>query len=153
MKIEHYEKLNNTPAVKIAVEGWNEMLVRGVAREVVMVQWDSNALVAFHQNDLLELVPAGVIIYAHLEWAREMHINIGYVRPAFRRQGVYRELWAALVARAQEKNVAYIEGSTAMDNEEVRATARSLGREERGVLLGFKVPPPLPPVKTISKGG
>lgn len=134
-----YDGLSRTPAYELAITGHLELLERGRAENVVAVLWDHKAVVGF-----VDGLPVGVITFQHTAWMKQIDIAIGYVRPEFRRRGLYRAMWAALVEKAQELKAEVIFGGTAIDNAELRATAKALGRVEMAVVLKFTVPPPKP---------
>jgi GNAT superfamily N-acetyltransferase len=137
MKITHYDGLNRTPALRLALVGQLELLDLGLAQPVLNVNWDNQAFVAFDEEDR----PIGVLTWAHHKWSNSIDIAIGYVVPHERRQGVYRRLWDALVAKAQELKVPVIMSSTHKGNLPMRRTAMEQGRQELGVVLHFAVPP------------
>ena len=60
-------------------------------------------------------------------------IMLGWVDPAHRRQGLYRQLWNKLLAHARTTKALYIAGSTHIDNLPMREFFKSVGREERTV--------------------
>lgn len=135
MRIEHYDGLNRTPALPLAVEGWFRLFQQGLAGDTVQVQWDHNSLVAFDNDD----VAMGIITYAHLEYLKSLTVCIGYVRPAYRRLGVYRALWDALVGKATEMKASVIDSSTFIENAPMRAVASDQRRRETSVNLRFDV--------------
>ena len=135
VRIKHYKNLARTPALPLVVVGWSELIKNNHVLNAVLVFWDDEALVAFCKNR-----PVGVLTYIFIEHLKCFDIRIGYVVPEFRRQGIYEQLWQALVKRAQDQNVLAIESSTAMENKVMRDFAKKMGRRERGVLLTFEVP-------------
>jgi L-amino acid N-acyltransferase YncA len=136
MRIEHFEGLNRTPATVLAIQGWLELQERGLGEPVMNLNWDANVIAALADDGAC----IGVIVWQHIKWTRQVFVDLGYVAPAARQQGVYRALWAALVEKARELKVPHIYGITHLDNIDMRATARKLGRIEIGVSLRFDVP-------------
>jgi GNAT superfamily N-acetyltransferase len=136
MRIEHYDGLNRTPALRLALVGQLELFDLGLAANVLNVSWDHQAFVAFDEEDRA----IGVLTWAHQKWSNSIDIAIGYVVPHERRQGVYGRLWDALVAKAQEQKVPVIMSSTHKGNLPMRRSAMAQGRQELGVVLQFAVP-------------
>lgn len=133
--LQHYDGVCRTPALKLAVEGWNALLQAGLVEEVALIGWDNKAFVAFIGKD-----PIGVLTYSsQADYAKQYHVNIGYVLPAHRRKGVYAKMWEALVKKAREAGIKNIESATAMENKAMRAQAKKMGRTERGVLLTYRL--------------
>jgi len=136
IRTELLTNMQRTPAVKLAVRGQLEIIESGHGDEILMLQWDHNAILGWFDHE-----PVGVITFSHTKWVRQLDIHIGYVVPEHRGRGVYRAMWDRLVEEAQAREALVIWGNTHVDNAVMRATARSLGRVERGVLLRFDVPP------------
>lgn len=136
MRIEHYEGLNFTPALKLAVRGWLELLEEGLADNALGLAWDQNAFVAFDEDG--EAV--GTIVYQHFQYRKELWVQQGYVLPEHRGKGVYKELFAACVAKARELKAVRISGGTHPRNAVMRAAAEQQGRRETGIVTTFEVP-------------
>ena len=137
MILRHYESLPYTPAIALALEGWHELAQAGHCDPGgIFVAWDHHAIVAFDKLDH----PLGVLTFTKQDWNRTCFVVIGWVLPAHRSRGVYRAMWDKLVVLAQEWKFARIEGTTAIENDKMRAVAKALGRKERGVYLWYDVP-------------
>jgi GNAT superfamily N-acetyltransferase len=135
VRIEHFEGLNRTPAIGIAVRGWHHMLEDGFASDTIAMAWDHNAFVAFdHYNQAV-----GVLTYAKIDHLKEWSICIGYVLPERRRTKVYTALWEALVERARTLGVSVITSSTAMHNASMRSAAFKQHRVEQAVVLEYRI--------------
>lgn len=137
MRIEHYDGLNRTPALRLVLIGQLELIDLGLGQNVLNVGWDHQAFVAFDEEDRA----IGVLTWVHQKWSKSIDVGIGYVVPHERRQGTYGRLWDALVAKAQELQVPEIMSSTHKGNLAMRRTAMAQGRQELGVVLRFAVPP------------
>lgn len=134
---QFFDHINRTPALSLAIQGQAELLEAGLSEPITLVGWDNMAIVAFDVDG--EAV--GVITFAEAKWANQFDIAIGWVKPSARDCGVYRAMWDELVRVAQTKAVAVIWGNTHVENAQLRAVAKSLGRTETGVIMKFDVPP------------
>lgn len=131
MEIKYYKQLNGSPALALAVEAENALHQAGFTSGHVLVAWNQQALAAFVDGRVV-----GVLTYEDLEWKNELFVVVGYVHPAFRRRGIYRALWEALVARAQETGRPRIVGTTSVMNQAMQATMEALGR--RPVAISYE---------------
>jgi GNAT superfamily N-acetyltransferase len=126
MTIRHCDSMVHEGIIAIAVEGWQELLNRGICDDNTLVGWNHKALVAEEEGEIL-----GILTYEAVDWTRSWSVVLGYVRPAHRRKGIYTALWEALVAKAREEKRTYIDGTTHRDNAEMQATMERLGRKLR----------------------
>jgi GNAT superfamily N-acetyltransferase len=133
--IAHYIGLNRTPALPLAVRGWFALIEADHCSNYVQVTADQNALVAFVDD-----TAAAVLTYRYEPSLKEFQVGIGYTLPAYRGQGLYSALWAALVARAQQVEVVHIASAVFLNNGAMRAVAQAQGRIERTVTLDYTVP-------------
>lgn len=132
---EHFENINRTPAMKLLVEGWFTLLQDGLSEPIVSIFHDDEAVVGYADGQ-----PAGVISAFFVAWSKTTYIRIGYVRPVFRRQGVYTCMWKKLVEVAQERKMRALEGNTLVGNAAMLATSDSLGRQRFGTILHYELP-------------
>jgi RimJ/RimL family protein N-acetyltransferase len=139
MEIKHYEGINYTPAFPLALKGNFELFTAGFSQPCQTISWDMNAVSAEVDGKAI-----GVIVWSKIAHMKEAFVNLGYVLPASRNQGIYRKMWDALVIRAQEEKLDHISGTTHVLNESMRAVARSLGRREEGVTLFFQLSHTIP---------
>lgn len=137
IKILHFDGINQTAAFAIALEGHLALIREGLSQPAQIVSWDDRAIVAMIGDE-----PAGVMNWREVKHWREVSLDLGYVRPAYRRRGVYRAMWNALVVKAAEVGARRIIASTHVDNAAMRATAAKLGRYEAAVSLWFDLPSP-----------
>jgi ribosomal protein S18 acetylase RimI-like enzyme len=137
MTIEHFDNLSHCPAaVRLGLEGHLENLNRGVGDpHSCGLGWENKALVAFEEG-----AAVGLIVYSEQEWKKTFFIEMGYVRPAFRRRGFYRALFKHLTARAREKEFRSISGTTHVENREMQETNRALGRQAAWIIYRYDVP-------------
>lgn len=92
---------------------------------------------------------AGLMLFSHEEKAAVLDVRMGYVRPELRRQGLYRQMWDALVAHARTIGVLRIWGGTHVRNVEMRAFWTSVGRPVEGVNGEYVIPQ----IEESQKGG
>lgn len=135
--IKHFDGINFTPALPLALRGVLELIDAGLSDPVLTLDWDAAAIVAFSNGK-----PVGVLVWKKLDWRKEAFIQLGYVLPDHRGQGAYRALWHALIDKAVELKLHHIESGTHLDNAAMRAVARALGRTEHGVYLQYVLPVP-----------
>lgn len=136
MEIRHLEKINCTPAVPLALDGWRELIERGLIDNTVLLGWDNKAFVAEEDGELI-----GCLLYSESDWKDAYSVQLGYVKPAHRRKGIYRALWQALVAQAREKKRVSITGITSTRNAEMQKTMAALGRVATYITYEFRVEP------------
>lgn len=137
LAISHVNFLANTPALKLAVAGWHELLQRDLCGESgCLVAWDQHAIIANIDDK-----PIGVMTWFDNDWSNAVHVMIAYVLPEYRRQGVHRAMWKALVAKAQELNRPVIQSSVHISNMESRAAMIAEQRFTTGFNTSFRVPP------------
>ncbi len=134
IEIKHYSGLNYTPAVLLAAEAQYSLLSENMSEPLISTFWDDEIILATIDND-----SAGLILWKYSEWVKTVNIHIGYVRPKYRRFGVYRKMWYALIDKAREAKAKNIMGTTHIDNIGMRETARSLGRKEISVNLVYSL--------------
>jgi GNAT superfamily N-acetyltransferase len=132
--IKHYEQINFTPAIPIAVRGQHELLEAGLSEPVALFHWENRAIVAFHGQ-----TPVGVIIWDLAAHRKEANIIIGYVVPEYRRAGIYKRLYAQLIKVAKEKGCNHIRGYTSVRNTALRSFAKTAGRSEMGVMINQEI--------------
>ena len=133
--ITHHKRISQTPAIPLLVRGWAEISAASLTNGGICIAWDHEALVA-----LVDDTPAGVLSYNFSEWQNCFWVNLGYVLPEYRKQGVYRALWAELITRAQTAGALTIEGSTHVDNKALQRVASKLGRAPSSITYTFAVP-------------
>lgn len=133
--IKHYDGVNNTPAIQLISNGWAEMLDNGVIGDELICNWDNKAIVAFHQDRAV-----GVIAYSPIEYRKSIWITLSYVREEYRRQGIYSQLFAALVTKAAELKAVGIEGGISIKNTEMLAASDKMNRKRMYITTRFEVP-------------
>ena len=136
LTITHFEGLMHTPAMLPAAKAWVEMMDLELADPgVLMLNWDDNAILASYEG-----TARGVLVWQKADWSKAAFTKIAWTAPEYRRQGVYRALWNALVEKCSELKLRRIEGATMLNNTAMRATASALGRREGAIGLLFDLP-------------
>lgn len=133
--IHHHDGINNTPALDIATRGFVELRSAGLTLPHIPLGWDHNALTASVEQDIV-----GVLTYQHLAYMKELHVGVGYVEPAWCRNGIYGLLWAELVRRARDLKVVAVSSTTHIGNAAMQTVALRQGRREIGIVLRYDVP-------------
>src|SRR3954469_18342494 len=106
-EIHHYEGIDNTPAVAIALLGQLECVNEGGERAVGL-HWSYQAITATIDNKVV-----GVIVWLdQMKESKRIWLQLGYVLPAFRGKGIYSSLWRALVEKAQQMKCLEIHSAT-----------------------------------------
>ena len=133
--VVHFEQINRTEAYPLALEGHVELLRQGLAEPVESVSWENEALLAKQGSGEL----AGVLVFGHQKWNRSFWVQLGFVRPQFRRQGVYRAMWRQLVTIAQARKIPVILGATSVSNTDMQRVMAQLDRSAYAIQYAYKV--------------
>lgn len=137
-KIDHYEGLDGTPAVGIALRGQADCIAEGGERAVAL-HWSYNAITASLNGEVV-----GVIVWIDQnKESKRIWLQLGYVLPECRQMGIYGHLWRALVDRARNLKIPQIHSATRIDNDVMRKVAKAQGRIEYAISLRFDVDPEL----------
>jgi GNAT superfamily N-acetyltransferase len=134
LKIDHYAGIDGTPAVAIALRGQLECLEYG-GEVAIGLHYSYNAIVASIGAETI-----GVIVWHEQKEWRRIWLQLGYVLPEYRREGIYSVLWEELLAKAYELKVDAICSATAAANERMRTIAKKQGRVEYAVSLRYRLP-------------
>lgn len=137
LTVTHLKQVNRTRAIPVLATAWDELLKLGHADPVMIINWDDEALIAEDAAGHC----LGVLSFTHMKWDRSIFVKIGYVRPSARRRGVYRRLWKRLVKIARERDVAQIQGATALQNTNMQRVMAHLGRRGRSINYVFDIGP------------
>jgi hypothetical protein len=146
-EIKHYEGLNYTPALKIAVAGHMELLNRELCSPTVLLHHSYKAFVATQDNAdepgevAFSEEVVGVLVYEHREYDKELSIILGYVYPAFRQRGVYALLWEHAVTKAQELKCHHITGGTHVNNANMQRMMGNQFRQLTGMFYEYRIKP------------
>lgn len=137
-KIEHEKQFCGTDAWMLGYQAVVELHKQGNISKNYIITWDDQVLVARTNRGTL----AGLIAYRHLEHERSFLITLGYVKPTYRQRGVYRQLWDALVERAQKEEIREIDSGTYLNNKRMQKVMPKLGRKLTTFNYTFTVPYP-----------
>ena len=133
MRIGHSKSAAATPAFALIAEGWNELVQEGLTPDL-RADWQSGAnsqvLYADRDEDR-EIV--GVLCFVVDDATQHLTVTMAYVEPTSRRQGVYRELWAALLHRAAELKAARVTLAVHVDNVVMHEVMKRLGQPVVGL--------------------
>ena len=137
IRIEHFDRVMNTPALPLAVRGWHELLCAGLTDlGAQCVAWDHKAIVAFSGD-----TPVGVLTWFDQDWTGRLHVALAYVLPDHRRQGIHTTMWESLKDKAVEMKRTAIVSSTHIQNAASRASMLKQGRTEHGVYTQYRLTP------------
>ncbi|MGJ5163200.1 GNAT family N-acetyltransferase [Bradyrhizobium sp. HKCCYLR1051] len=134
ISLTHFDHLDNTPAVRLALRGhWETAEAQGV--DEVGLHYSYNAILAS-----VDAEPVGVIVWEDQPKQGRIWLQLGYVVPEWRGRGVYSRLWIELTQKARELKRASIWSATGTGNARMRAVAKAQGRREIAVSLRWDVP-------------
>jgi hypothetical protein len=138
LTIKHYDAICNTPALRLAVRGWHELLEAGLSPcGGVLIGWDHKSIVAFEDADG---PPIGVLTWIDQPWSNQLYVMLAYVLPGHSRAGVHTAMWRAVVEKAAELKRPVIASGTSIGNATSRAAMASQGLLEAGVYTRYVVP-------------
>lgn len=136
VEIHHFKTIARTPALKLAVAGWLELLEGGRSDGGIVLSWDQEVIMAADASG-----PVGVLTWTDQAWSNQLVVNLAYVIPTRRRQGVHTAMWRALIGKALELKRPAIVSGTAIGNVPARSAMLEQGRRETGIVVTFEVPP------------
>jgi GNAT superfamily N-acetyltransferase len=131
VRISH-ERVTDGAALPLLIKGCAELARRGLLSHDLPYHFQDKAVCAYSGAE-----PVGVISWRPTDGGAELWILVGYVLPQFRRRGIYRQLWEALVQHARTIGAVRIGSATNLANEEMRAFLRATGRKETSVVSVF----------------
>jgi hypothetical protein len=126
MMFEHYVGINHTPALILGMKGWLEIYEAGLAQCVLPFSWDNNAVMCTDNGH-----EVGVIVWSEQKWCKSAYIIMGYVKPEFRRIGIYKLMWNNLVEHIKKNHpdLIKLEGGTHPKNMDMREVMHRLQRK------------------------
>jgi ribosomal protein S18 acetylase RimI-like enzyme len=131
VKLEHLEQISGSYAHFPAVKAWVELVDAGNAfGETIPINWDDRATVLRAAGNVV-----GLIVWRYAKWQREAFICLGWVHPAWRREGRYRQMYDAVKAEAITMGARFLAGGVLPGNEAIRASAKAMGRAESSIML------------------
>lgn len=139
IEVRHFDRVNNTPALRLATLGWLDGHERGLGENVANIFMNLKAFVAFAKNGR-DTVAAGVMTYEHHQCHNnEIFIYQSYVLPEFRGRGLYTAMWNEIVAKGIELKAVKICSVTSVRNSAMRMIAARQGRVEEAITLSFNL--------------
>ena len=126
-----------TPAFELIAEGWNFLVQEGLSpdyRGVCPVDWHNAVIYACVGDRPGDGDVVGVLCYQHDDVCNAYVVSLAYVEPTSRKEGVFRAMWAALLDRAKEKNVARVILEVSVRNAPAKAAMGRLGAEPERVV-------------------
>jgi GNAT superfamily N-acetyltransferase len=146
--IQHYPTIMNTPALPLAVKGWDFLLRYNLCDPGAMiVQYDHQGIVATRGGQ-----PIGVLTWFDQAWGNQLGVGVAFVLAEHRRQGIHTQMWQALVVKARGLKRPVIISSTGCANAAARAAMAQQGRVITSFNVRFVVPP-LPDLAPAADGG
>lgn len=135
-QIDHYDGLDGTPAAAIALRGMAELLALAGSEQLIGLHWSYPAITASIDGKVV-----GVIVWIdQVKESKRICLQLGYVVPERRAEGIYGQLWRALVEKARELKCPAICSATRVDNYRMREVAKKQGRTECAISLRYDVP-------------
>lgn len=124
MELKSQEKLTNCPALPLIAAAWMELLDKGFVCGSIPVGWDHSALWLEDNGK-----PVAILTWNFQDWNRDFWINLAYVLPEYRRQGLYGQLHMEAKRLAAEKKASSISSGIGITNEPMRVAAEAMGRK------------------------
>lgn len=134
--ITHYNRVLNTPALSLAVEGWNELFRLNLADTGSQLIEHTHSAIVVSVRD----APVGVMTWDDFPSLGAINVYLAYVVPEFRRKGIHRAMFNALVHRAQTMQREVITSGITVGNKRSLASHVSMGRKVQGFVTRFDVP-------------
>lgn len=122
------ERIGSSPALGLAVEGWNNLFLEGHNSDGVCLQWDQSLVWAS-----VGPIPVGLIAWTYVESQQTIWIWLSYVKPQYRRKGVFRKMYSRLQQVAIEKKAVKISGGMKFNNLPMMSAARKCGRAQESI--------------------
>jgi ribosomal protein S18 acetylase RimI-like enzyme len=129
--LEHIDQISGSPAHFPAIKAWVEVVDAGHGDgDVLSINWDDQVTVLKDGDRIVALM-----VWRYLKYMREAWVCVGWVDEKYRRQGLYKQLYAAMKEQAIKLGARFIGGGVRPSNTAIRASAKSLGRSEHGITL------------------
>ena len=127
LKLGYSKYAAATPAFALIAEGWNELVQEGLTPDLradCPVSWTNRVLFAAREDG--EIV--GALCFHYDEIVNAFTVTLGYVEPTSRRQGVFRQLWDALLARAAAEKITRVFTLAHVNNGVMQDVMKRLGQ-------------------------
>lgn len=134
-EILHHKGLNRRGLMAIVAEGWAAILADGNGEDAVCPAWDQEVIAAIVDGKVV-----GIVTFTVSEWANYLWVHLSYVRPQYRRQGLFRTMFEKLTEIAQEREIPEICSGVSARNTAMQKVNVRLGRKIESLVYSFKVP-------------
>ena len=133
MTIKYYKAVFGSPVMQLMPYAWLELIENKYIDEYCRpFEYDEEAFVYTVGGQANSVV--GFITfkdYAHVDYTNVIEVGIGWVKIAFRKQGIYAKLYNALKEEALKRDKEFIWSSVWHNNKAMLAHAKSQGRKVR----------------------
>lgn len=138
--IGYSDKLGRAPipVIRLAHEAVNAIVQAGHTGARACVAPDEENIVIYAKSEHGD--PIGILLYTIAEAYGTIHLDIGYVEPSSRQDGVYRAMFLDLVHRAKEKKLYSIRSMIHVNNRVMLDLAQRDGFKPTIAELVYDVP-------------
>lgn len=135
MIIKSVGSISGTEAIPLIAEGWAEIEREGFGDRSLCFDWNAHAFYAVVDGQVV-----GVLVWKTTEYPRnQLWVSLGYVLPAFRKQGIYTRLWESLVCEAKSRGIRSISSATSVNNAVLQKVAAKQGRKATFITYEYEV--------------
>jgi GNAT superfamily N-acetyltransferase len=133
MQIEYVSRIDGTKALPFIIDAYTSLRKSGHIDEL--------SCPVTGREEAFYLCNRGKVV-AVLSFYRDddsFVVNMGFVLPRYRKQGLYRMLWERLVAEARKRKLRCILGYHAPENSDILGFNNSLGRKVKYICSEYVV--------------
>ena len=124
--VQHYEKINGTPAMPLAITAWKELMNRGLSGNYIPNDIGSTEALVVYDLDIVYL-PLGIMTFYN--YGKDcLYIDAAYVTVPGK--GYYSIMWNRIIEIAKERKMKYICSWILPHNTRMRDIAKKQGRTE-----------------------
>ncbi len=129
-KLYQSDSLASSPALPLIVQGWAQMLEKGMAdpHSPNVVSSDHHVLWVEDTQEANQVVAA--MSYMNYQSSNTFWICVSYVRPEYRRLGLYKTMYSRLKQLARKGSYSSICSGVVESNTVMQETAQSTGRKK-----------------------
>ena len=132
LEVEHVDGISGHEVIPVLAKCMVEVGQYGAYDP--SIHWEQSAFYVHSAGDII-----AALSYHKLQDKSAYWIDAVYVETDRRRDGIYRAMFDALVARAKENGVREVRGAVAWENHPMRAVALAVGRTPIGVTYRYEV--------------
>jgi hypothetical protein len=131
IQILKLKQVGGHPIMYEGMKAWVELCEKGYSQKTALpFNWDDQAIIAMQGSCIV-----GFIIFSVVEYKKITFVSTGYVKEAYRRQGIYKLLYGELENLIAEKLPEYIiTGGVTFANKDMQLVMERLGREPIGII-------------------